>query len=65
MPVKMGTGRYFSRGVPASSTSSMVPKAERLISWERQPKESAMPLRETLPLMGQQPVKALARFMAP
>ena len=60
----MGTGRYRSMGVPTSSTNSMVAKAERLISCERHPKESAIPLRDTLPLMGQQPVNPLARFMA-
>ena len=63
MPVRTGTGRYFKSGVPKRSTSSIVMDAETDMTWERTPWESAMPLRETLPLMGQAPVKALARFI--
>ena len=65
MPVRTGTGRYFIRGVPKSSTSTMVMDAVTDITWERTLEVSAIPLLETLPFIGHAPVKAPARFMAP
>jgi len=63
IPVRIGTGRYFRRGVPNKITSNIdIPDAIDII-WLLAPKESAIALLDTDPFTGQHPINPLAKFI--
>ena len=62
MAQRIGTGRYPINPVQNKRISTMVPDAAKDIIWDFPPNWAAIPVRDTLPFIGQQPVKAATKL---